>query len=62
MEGVYYMEKIYTTSEVAELLRVKPLTIRHYILDKRLNANLIGRKYIITEQSLNKFINNKYYI
>lgn len=55
------MEKIYTTSEVAELLRVKPLTIRHYILDKKLNANLIGRKYIITEQSLNNFINKKYY-
>ncbi len=55
------MEKIYTTSEVAELFRVKPLTIRHYILDKKLNANLIGRKYIITEQSLNNFINKKYY-
>ena len=50
------MIKFYTTKEVAELLKVKPLTIRQYILDKKLKASYCGRTYIITETDLLKFL------
>lgn len=52
------MNKVYNTAEVANILKVKPLTVRQYILDKRLRASQIGRSYIITEESLEEFLNN----
>lgn len=50
------MIKLYNTKEVAELLKVKPLTIRQYIMNKKLIAEPFGRTYIITEENLLKFI------
>lgn len=50
------MIKFYNTKEVAELLKVKPLTIRQYIMNKKLIAQPFGRTYIITEENLMKFI------
>lgn len=52
------MNKVYNTAEVASILKVKPITVRQYILDKRLRASQIGRAYIITEESLEEFIKN----
>ena len=46
------MIKVYNTKEVADILKVKPLTIRQYILDKKLKAKPLGRTYVITEDEL----------
>lgn len=55
------MIKVYTTKEVAEILDVKPLTIRQYINNKQLRAKTFGRTYVITEKDLQDFINNLRY-
>ena len=46
------MIKVYNTKEVADILKVKPLTIRQYILDKK----PLGRTYVITEDELKRFL------
>lgn len=56
------MIQVYNTKQVAELLKVQPLTIRHYIMKGKLKANFIGRTYVITEDNLNDFVSKKYYI
>lgn len=50
------MIKVYNTKEVADILKVKPLTIRQYILEKKLKAKPLGRTYVITEDELKKFL------
>lgn len=53
------MFKIYNTREVANMLNVKPLTIRQYILEKKLKAQPFGRTYLITEEDLKNFLGIK---
>lgn len=55
------MIKVYTTKEVADILDVKPLTIRQYINNKQLRAKTFGRTYVITEEDLQSFINSLNY-
>ena len=50
------MINIYNTKEVADILKVKPLTVRQYILDKKLKAKPLGRTYVITEDELKRFL------
>ena len=50
------MIKVYNTKEVADILKVKPLTVRQYIMDKKLKAKSLGRNYVITEDELKKFL------
>lgn len=50
------MIKVYNTKEVADILKVKPLTVRQYIMDKKLKAKPLGRTYVITEDELKKFL------
>lgn len=50
------MIKVYNTKEVANILKVKPLTIRQYILEKKLKAKPFGRTYVITEDELKRFL------
>lgn len=50
------MIKVYNTKEVADILKVKPLTVRQYIMDKKLKAKSLGRTYVITEDELKKFL------
>lgn len=49
----------YSTQEVAKILKVKPFTVRQYILNRELEASVIGRGYVVTEESLQEFIKNK---
>lgn len=50
------MSKFYTTSEVAELLRLKPTTITRYIREKKLIAAKFGYEYRIAEEDLKAFV------
>lgn len=50
------MIRVYNTKEVADILKVKPLTIRQYILNNKLKAKPLGRTYIITETDLLNFL------
>lgn len=55
------MLKVYTTSEAAELLRVKPNTIRKMVKDGRLKGSFItdGRRSIrVTEEDIREFLAN----
>ena len=47
------MSKTYTTNQVAELCGVQDQTIRKAIYRGQLNAEKVGRDYIITEDDLN---------
>lgn len=49
--------RVYDLNELCELLGVSLQVIRRYIKDGKLTASKIGRKYIITEKSLQDFIN-----
>jgi excisionase family DNA binding protein len=54
IEGV----KFYKIPEVAEALNVTPQTIRAYIKQGRLNAQRIGRPFLIREEDIVAFINS----
>lgn len=48
--------KVYELKEVCELLKINLQVLRRYIKDGEIKASKIGRKYIITEESLRDFI------
>ena len=50
------MEKLYTTAEVAEILKVTQRTVYNYLKAKKLKAAKVGRDWLITESNLKKFI------
>lgn len=47
-----YMERIYTVDEVAEILRIKPYTVRHMFRDGRLSGFKVGKAWRIHEAAL----------
>ena len=49
--------KAYTVTEAAKLLDVTAQTIRSYIKDGKLKAQRAGNKYVITEKTLEDFLN-----
>lgn len=51
-------DKLYTTQEVAALLRVKPLTIRRWIGKKRLQSYKIGSrgKHLFKKEDIQKLM------
>jgi len=49
--------KVYELKEVSKLLKINIRVLREYIKNKKIKASKIGRKYVITEQDLNNFIN-----
>lgn len=48
--------EVYTTEEVADMLRVSPSMIRSLIRKKELPALKIGSEYRITKEDLDKFL------
>ena len=48
--------KVYELKEVCDLLKINLQVLRRYIKDSEIKASKIGRKYIITEESLKDFI------
>ena len=51
------MEKLYTTTEAANYLKVSGLTIRRYIKAGRIKSNILGRHHRIPESELINFVN-----
>lgn len=49
------MSKFYTCNEVAELYRVKTLTVWDWIRKKKLGAIKIGREYRVSQNQLDEF-------
>lgn len=49
------IEKLHTTDEAAEILRVKPSTIRKWINEKKLRAKKFGHSWIISETEIKRF-------
>ena len=53
------MPKYYTCSQVAELYLVKTLTVWDWIRKKKLNAKKVGKRYLISEEDLQRFEQSK---
>lgn len=47
-----------TVSEIANLLRVEPLTIYRYIRSKKLTAYKLGKDYRVKKEDFEQFLNN----
>ena len=47
--------QLYTVSEIAQILKLDPFTIRRYIKDKKLKAAKVGRGYRISRQDFELF-------
>ena len=50
-------EKLYTTGEVAELLRCHPQTIRRKIRQRKIQAIFSDKSFLISESSLREYMN-----
>ena len=59
---LYYIHKEvqevenYTTQQVADILQLKPKTIREYIKQGKIRAYKIGKSWRVTEEDLKEFI------
>lgn len=47
-----------TVYEIADLLRVEPLTIYRYIRSKKLTAYKLGKDYRVKKEDLEEFLKN----
>ena len=54
------MTQLYTTDEVAEVCRVKKETVREWIKGGKLKAVKRGRSYLITEEELKNYLEEKH--
>jgi hypothetical protein len=52
-------EIIYTVNEIAEMTKRKPQTIRFHIQTSLLIAEKVGKSWLISESSYNKYIKNE---
>lgn len=50
---------IYTVEEVADLLKIKPETVRVMLRDKEINGFKAGKAWRVTEDDLKKYIQNQ---
>ena len=48
--------KVYDLDDLVKLLKMNIQTLRIYIKEGKLKASKVGRKYIITEESLKEFL------
>ena len=48
--------KVYTVEEVADLLKIKPETVRVMLRDNELNGFKAGKAWRVTEDDLKKYI------
>lgn len=54
------MTKYYTTDEVAEICRVTIWTVREWIKEGKLKGIKRGRSYLITEEDLKAYLEEKH--
>lgn len=50
------MTKLYTTEEVAEILKYDVQTIRRFIREEKITAYKVGKEYRIKEEDLGIFL------
>jgi excisionase family DNA binding protein len=50
------MEEYLTTKEIASLLKVNVLTVRRWILARKLQATSLGKEYRIKKSDLDSFL------
>lgn len=50
------MEVVYTVNQIADNLKLSPLTVRRYINSGKLGASKIGKEYRIRESDLTKLL------
>lgn len=56
-KGLDGVSKLYTISDICNLLGVTKVTVYKYIKDGKLEAVKIGRDWKVTQSALNEFIN-----
>jgi len=56
IEGI----KAYSVNDLSKMFDVTPLTLRKYIKTGKLRAQKIGRRYMVTVDSLKEFLNGTY--
>lgn len=52
-------DKFYTVDEVAEMLKVSPITIYRHIKEGKIEVYKVGRLFRISATSLQKYLNRK---
>ena len=55
IEGV----KVYSLIEVSKLLDITYPTVRKYVKEGRLRSQRVGRKYLVTGESIRSFLNGE---
>ena len=50
---------VYDIPELSKMLNVTPLTLANYIRKRKLKAQKVGRRWLITEENLRDFLNAK---
>ena len=53
---VFEVEKIYTTAEISDYLKISDVTLRRYIKDGKIKSQKVGRRHRITETALKEFL------
>ena len=56
MQGGKGMTKLYTTEEVADILKYDVQTIRRFIREGKITAYKVGKEYRIKEEDLDIFL------
>lgn len=52
------MEKLYTVTQVAEILTIHKRTIQRWIKERKLKASFVGNKYLVKESDLKAFVDD----
>ncbi len=55
IEGV----NVYSLLEVSELLDITYTTVRKYIKEGKIRSRRVGRKYLVTGESIRSFLNGE---
>lgn len=55
------MEKLFTSEELAEVLKINKQTVLRFIRENKIKAVKIGREYRVKESDYNNYINKKSY-
>lgn len=55
------MEKQYTPDEAGLELKLHPMTVRNYIRIGKIEATVHGRKYLISQSSIEEYLKNATY-
>jgi len=50
--------KVYTPNEVADVLKVEPVTIRRWLMAGKMSGFKVGKEWRVTEEDIQQFIEN----